>query len=197
MDYTKQMAKMVGSNEFSKMLGSDANNKIMKYSELESVNDLNDLFSGPKDYRIILIETNQNVGHWTAITRNNNLIVWFDSYGLAPDQEFEFIPVKMQQILDEQGKPLTKLINKWIGDVVSTKNQRFWVQNKGKFNYNTIKFQQQKEGVNTCGRWVTSFLYAFLHGFSLKQYQNEMVMEKQKTGLTYDEIVCKSTKALN
>jgi hypothetical protein len=180
-DYSKQMAKMVGSNEFSKMLGSDANNKIMKYSELESVNDLNDLFSGPKDYRIILIETNQNIGHWTAITRNNNLIVWFDSYGLAPDQEFEFIPVKMQQILDEQGKPLTKLINKF----------------KGKFNYNTIKFQQQKEGVNTCGRWVTSFLYAFLHGFSLKQYQNEMVMEKQKTGLTYDEIVCICTKALN
>ena len=181
MDYSKQMAKMVGSNEFSKMLGPDVNKKIMKYSELESVNDLNDLLSGPKDYRIILIETTNNVGHWTAITRNNNLIVWFDSYGLAPDQEFEFIPVKMQQILDEQGKPLTKLINKF----------------KGKFNYNTIKFQQQKEGVNTCGRWVTSFLYAFLHGFSLKQYQNEMVMEKQKTGLTYDEIVCECTKALN
>jgi chromatin remodeling complex protein RSC6 len=181
MDYSKQMAKMVGSNEFSKMLGPDANKKIMKYSELESVNDLNDLFSGPQDYRIILIETENNVGHWTAITRNNNLIVWFDSYGLAPDQEFEFIPVKMQQILDEQGKPLTKLINKF----------------KGKFNYNTIKFQQQKEGINTCGRWVTSFLYAFLHGFSLKQYQNEMVMEKQKTGLTYDELVCECTKALN
>ena len=101
---------MVGSNKFSRLLGPDANNKIMKYSELESVNDLNDLLL-PQDYRIILIETKNNVGHWTAITRNDNLIVWFDSYGLAPDQEFEFIPVKMQQILDEQGKPLTKLIN--------------------------------------------------------------------------------------
>ena len=89
----------------------------------------------------------------------------------------------MQQILDEQGKPLTKLINKWIGE-------------NGKFNYNTVKFQQQKEGITPCDRWVTSFLYAFLHGFSLKQYQNEMVMEKQETGLTYDEIVCECTKAL-
>jgi hypothetical protein len=49
MDYSKQMAKMVGSNEFSKMLGPDANNKIMKYSELESVNDLNDLLLTPQD----------------------------------------------------------------------------------------------------------------------------------------------------
>jgi hypothetical protein len=56
----------------------------------------------------------------------------------------------MQQILDEQGKPFTKLINKW--------------KQNGKFDYNTIKFQQQKEHVYTCGRWVTSFLYAFLHG---------------------------------
>ena len=43
-DYVKQMANMVGSNEFSRLLGPDANKKIMKYSELESVNDLNDLF---------------------------------------------------------------------------------------------------------------------------------------------------------
>ena len=49
MDYSKQMAKMVGSNEFSKMLGPDANNKIIKYSELESVNDLNDLLLTPQD----------------------------------------------------------------------------------------------------------------------------------------------------
>ena len=87
----------------------------------------------------------------------------------------------MQQILDEQGKPLTKLINKWIGAATSLPGMQ---GENGKFNYNTIKFQQQKKGINTCGRWVTSFLYAFLHGFSLKQYQNEMVMEKQQTGLT-------------
>ena len=41
MDYSKEMAKMIGSNDFSLLLGPDANNKIMKYSELESVNDLN------------------------------------------------------------------------------------------------------------------------------------------------------------
>jgi hypothetical protein len=33
--------------------------------------------------------------------------------------------------------------------------------------------------------------------FSLKQYQNEMVMEKQQTGLPFDEIVYDCTKALN
>ena len=158
MDYSKEMAKMVGSNEFSRLLGPDANNKIMKYSELESVNDLNDLLL-PQDYRIILIETKNNVGHWTAITRNDNLIVWFDSYGLGPDQEFEFIPVKMQQILDEQGKPLTKLINKWIGAATSLPGMQGAAKNKIKINYNTIEFQQQKKGINTCGRWVRNLIF--------------------------------------
>nr|WPF46682.1 MAG: putative cysteine protease [Lake Baikal virophage 9] len=185
IDYSKQIGKMVASNEFERLLGKNANSKIMKYSELDSVNDLNDLLSEPQDYRIILIETKQNTGHWTCISKNNTNIVWFDSYGLAPDQEFEFIPVKMQQILDEGGKPLTKLLTK------------FKSNSKGKWTYNTMKFQQLKEGINTCGRWVTLYLTSFLHGLSLKEFQNVMVMEKQKTGLTYDEIVCECTKALD
>jgi hypothetical protein len=183
--YSKEMAKMVGSNDFSKMLGSDANNKIMKYSGFEDKNDINEVIPESRGYRIVLIETKHNTGHWTCLVRyDEKTLVWFDSYGLAPDQEFDFIPVKMQEILDEQAKPLTRLLKnfKSIG---------------GKYNYNTIKFQQQIDGINTCGRWVTSYLYAFLHGFSLKQFQNEMIMEKQQSGLTYDEVVVQCTKPLN
>ena len=66
MDYSKEMAKMVGSNEFSRLLGPDANKKIMKYSEVKSVNDLNDLLL-PQDYRIILIETKND-----STTENRN-----------------------------------------------------------------------------------------------------------------------------
>ena len=120
----------------------------MKYSELENINDLNDILTEVKDYRIVLIESQYNVGHWTCITRNNDQYVWFDSYGLAPDQEFQFIPVRMQKILDEGGKPLTKLLIKLK-------------QNGGKWNYNTIKFQKQEPLINTCGRHVANYLYCF------------------------------------
>jgi hypothetical protein len=54
-----------------------------------------------------------------------------------------------------------------------------------------------KDGINTCGRHCCLYLYAFLQGLNLKEYQNEMVMEKQKTGLSYDELVCECTKQLN
>lgn len=183
-DYSKLMEKMVASTDFSKMLGSDANNKIMKYSDLENKTNLIEVIPESRGYRIVLIETKQNTGHWCCITRNNKNFVWFDSYGLAPDQEFEFIPVKMQQILDEQGKPLTRLLTKLKHD-------------GGDWNYNTVKFQQMKDGINTCGRHCCLYLYAFLQGLNLKEYQNEMVMEKQKTGLSFDELVCECTKQLN
>jgi len=181
----EQLSKMVGSNEFYKLLGKSVNTKIMKYSELENINDLNDILTEVKDYRIVLIESQYNVGHWTCITRNNDQYVWFDSYGLAPDQEFQFIPVRMQKILDEGGKPLTKLLSKLK-------------QNGGKWNYNTIKFQKQETGINTCGRHVVNYLYCFLNfGFSLKDYQNAMITVRNETDLSYDEIVCECTKVLN
>ncbi len=69
--------------------------------------------------------------------------------------------------------------------------------NNGTWNYNSIKFQQMKDGINTCGRWVTLFLFSFQQGYSLKEFQNEMVMEKKKTGLAYDELVVSFTQALN
>ena len=183
--YSNQMAKMVSSDEFNKMLGSDASKHIIKYSDLEDKTDINDVIPESRGYRIILIETKQNTGHWTTLVKySNNNFVWFDSYGLAPDQEFEFIPVKMQQILDEQSKPLSRLLQ-----TLKTNN--------GTWNYNSIKFQQMKDGINTCGRWVTLFLFSFQQGYSLKDFQNEMVMEKKKTGLAYDELVVSFTQALN
>jgi hypothetical protein len=77
--YAKQLSKMVASNEFQKMLGPEVNNKIMKYSDLEGIKDLNDIMTEPKDYRIILIETQRNTGHWTTILKyNDKYFEWFD-----------------------------------------------------------------------------------------------------------------------
>jgi hypothetical protein len=111
--YAQQLSKMVASNEFEKMLGKEVNNKIVKYSDLENVNDLNAILTEPKDYRIVLIETKRNVGHYCCLLKyNDKCFEWFDSYGLKPDQEFEFIPVKMQEILDEKQHILSILLNK-------------------------------------------------------------------------------------
>ena len=95
-EYKKQLSKMVSNIEFKKMLGPEVNNKILKYPDLENINDLNEILTEPKDYRIILILTQGNSGHWTTISLNNGKYVWFDSYSLKPDAEFDFISPEMQ-----------------------------------------------------------------------------------------------------
>ena len=184
--YVKQLSKMVASNEFQKMLGPEVNNKIMKYSDLEGVKNLNDIMTEPKDYRIILIETQRNTGHWTAILKyNDKYFEWFDSYGLKPDAEFEFISPEMQEILDERQHILTILLNKVL-------------LKGGKWIYNNVKFQKQAENVNSCGRWVTTRLYFFMKlNYNLKQFQDFFINWKKRTNLPFDVLVVEFTKVLN
>ena len=65
--YSKQLLKMISNIDFKKMLGPEVNSKILKYPDLENINDLNEILTEPKDYRIILILTQGNSGHWTTI----------------------------------------------------------------------------------------------------------------------------------
>lgn len=182
----KQLSKMVGSNEFQKMLGKDVNNKIIKYSDLESVNDLNDIMTDDKDYRIVLIETERNVGHYTALLKyNNKLFEWFDSYGLKPDAEFDFISPEMQSILDERTHILTILLNKIL-------------LKKGRWIYNQVKFQKQENGINTCGRWCSFRILMFMkYNYNLHQFQDFLIQRKKTSRLSYDNIICDFTKVLN
>jgi hypothetical protein len=184
--YAKKLSKMVASNEFQKMLGFEVNNKIMKYSDLEGVKDLNDIMTEPKDYRIILIETQRNTGHWTTILKyNDKYFEWFDSYSLKPDAEFEFISPEMQEILDERQHILTILLNKVL-------------LKGGKWIYNNVKFQKQAENVNSCGRWTITRLYFFMKlNYNFKQFQDFFINWKKRTNLPFDILVVEFTKVLN
>ena len=184
--YAKQLSKMVASNEFQKMLGPEVNNKIMKYSDLEGVKDLNDIMTEPKDYRIILIETQRNTGHWTTILKyNDKYFEWFDSYSLKPDAEFEFISPEMQEILDERQHILTILLNKVL-------------LKGGKWIYNNIKFQKQAENVNTCGRFCCFRLFMFMKlNYNLKQFQDFMINQKKLPNKPFDCLICDFTKVLD
>ena len=184
-EYKKQLSKMVSNIEFKKMLGPEVNNKILKYPDLENINDLNEILTEPKDYRIILILTQGNSGHWTTISLNNGKYVWFDSYNLKPDAEFDFISPEMQSILDEKDHVLTKLLNKAVS-------------NGGSWTYNNIKFQLQEPEINTCGRWCTSYVFLFLkHNYTLEQFQQYFINWKNQTNLPFDILVCEFTKKLD
>jgi hypothetical protein len=184
MSITNEMKKMIASNEFSKMLGRGV--RVLKYSDLESYDDLNQIITQPKGYIILLIETEQNTGHYTALLKYNpNQFEFFDSYGLAPDQEFHFISMKIQSLLDESNHILTKLL-------------KTLTQNGGTYSYNKMHLQQMKPDINTCGRFVCYRIFCFMkYNYSLNDFQKFLIANKKQSGMSYDEIITFVTKKLD
>ena len=166
------------SNEdIKRYLGNDT--KIFEYQELNNFNSIDEFLPNKKDFCIILIETKQNSGHWTALMKNNGLLEWFDSYGLGVDKELNFISNFMRRTLGQSEKQLTKLIDSSPYECV----------------YNHVQLQTHKSFDNTCGRWVCSRILHFKKGLNLNQYIDYLnfVVEQNnfKNILKYDLVVIK------
>jgi hypothetical protein len=168
--YQKELAYMMSDKDFSLILGSGIEHHIIKYSELANYNNIEELLPNDKDYKIILVETKRNSGHWTAVIRNKNVIEYFDSYGIRPDGEFRFISMIMQKLLGESKHFLSKLLK----------------DTKLKVEWNNIEFQQDGSNVCTCGRWVSLFLKMSLMGYSLNAFQEFMKKNKHIYKVPFD-----------
>jgi len=138
--YEKELKRMLSNDDFKLYLGGNVKNNIMKYSELKNYKDINELLPNDQDYKIILIETKKNSGHWCCIERNNNIIYWFDSYGLKFDEELKYVSTIMKKLLGEEEHQMERLMRtcKSLGL---------------KCDYNKHNFQSDNENVSTCGRW--------------------------------------------
>ena len=106
--------------------------KVISYHELVSINKLDDLFVN-NNACIILYETKQNFGHWTALIKQNDYQVeFFDPYGLDMDSELN--------IAKYNNTPyLTNLFNQTNYRLITNKTQ----------------LQHLVSQVNTCGRWCS------------------------------------------
>lgn len=149
--------------------------KIIKYSELKNYNSLDELLPNPLfDYKIILLETSKNAGHWTCLIRMNNVIECFNSYGVSIDSEFRFIPDVIERMLGESKRFLTNLIKK---------NNTFKVIN------NTYEFQSKDTDIATCSRWCILRCETAKIGYSLKDFVNMIHKQVVKEDLPPDILV--------
>ena len=150
------------------------NARIIKYSDLSKVRDLNYLLPRQTDYIIVLFEESPNSGHWISILRYNNSFEFFDSYGLKPDNERKWLTPQMLKLLNQQEPVITNLLD-----------------NSGKdWTYNNVKYQSSSDGINTCGDHVLHRIYQLINNnMTLIDYNKYMVMMKEKTNMTYDQIV--------
>ena len=72
----KLVHKPLSDDDLRRVLGDDL--KILKYSDLDNYNDLDELLPNPVDYCIILYEERLNSGHWVCLCklRWGHRIIW-------------------------------------------------------------------------------------------------------------------------
>jgi hypothetical protein len=171
----EQMKKLLSTSDFGRYI-ENAESKVIKFSDLENYDNIYDLLTEWLDFRIILIESQKNSGHWVAMVRCHNDFCFFDSYGYNPIQNLNFI---------------SKSMNKLLGQEISDFSNLFKKLKKGTFEleYNKKKFQKVSPDINTCGRWCIIFISKWLLGYSLKEFQLFIENQKKESGYSYDEII--------
>lgn len=142
-------SKPLSFDDLGRMLRDRAKDvNFYQYNELARFQSINEVF-GSKGCCIILLSIEApnapKVGHWIALIRTNKGIEHFDSYGLNPDQELGIT----------QEQPYLSNLLKASGLNIET---------------NTLRLQQFREYVNTCGRWCVA--RCLMKNYSLEQFVN-------------------------
>jgi hypothetical protein len=138
---------------------------IFIYHELADISNIAELFKD--DYPCILLYELQakNVGHWVCLTKKDNEISYFDSYGYPVDWALRLSKLNQMPYL-------TKLLQKAIQEGVHLEQ-------------NTSRLQILDGAVNTCGRW--SAIRAVFHQLSNQKFAR--LFQTRLTLTTPDQIV--------
>lgn len=120
---------------------------VIKYRDLYKYQSVDELLY-PYDACVILYETRPNYGHWVALTKHNNLIEYFNSYGDLgkggrygmPDSELAFID---RQFVKDSGQD-----NMYLTKLLSADDCNY------DLSYNEFPFQKMDNQSATCGKWA-------------------------------------------
>ena len=104
--------------------------KIILDTDLSKYQNLHELLTEEKDCCIILYEEKHLSGHWTCLTRYDQLFTFFDSYGIRFDSELKWLSWKTRLQLNEAVPYLTHLL----------KGERY--------DYNKVKYQEDNPKIN-------------------------------------------------
>jgi hypothetical protein len=152
--------------------------KIIKFSNLDQFPTIYDLLPKSLDFVFILVEEQENVGHWQVLVRNDHEFNFFDSYGDEPTTILNFIPKYMNKLLGNEKSD--------IGHILKSINKK-----SDKLTINKFQFQSNTEGVNTCGRHCIGRVCLFLEDdMNMAAYLKYMKKKQKESKLSYDELIC-------
>jgi hypothetical protein len=156
---------------------------IIKYSELEKYNnDIDKLLPKIYSYKILLLESEINNGHWVLISKYKDkdkiIIEYFDSYGNSPLGLLKFNKSFINNMLGQKNIFINKLLE-------NAENKKYMII------YNKKRFQKINPNISTCGRHIICRLIALKSLFySLIEYQDYIKTNCDKLNLSPDEFVC-------
>ena len=145
---------------------TEGKSKIILYSDLDNYKSIDDVL-GDDLAVIILYQTRYDFGHWVGLTKDkNDLLTFFDPYGLSLDEELKFSTFNLRQHQGRMVPHLSALIRESGYKIIENK----------------IQLQELLEHVNTCGRWVGLFIR--MRDLGLKKFQN-LFLNQKETGDYY------------
>ena len=147
---------------------------IVKYGDISNMDGIDELFNG-NCYVIILVESEENSGHWCCCLRyDDDIIEQFDSYGGKIDNEMRYISSDQKLKLGEENNELANILKGY--KVVVSK----------------YRFQKLSSDVDTCGKWVLLRLLMFILGhMEIDEFTTWFKKLAKEEGCSNDELVCR------
>lgn len=144
---------------------------IIRYPEFNNMKSIDEAFT-QNNAVIIFFEINDaNSGHWCCMIKNNNQIEFFDPYGLKIDGEWKYTTLHNRKELNEQFKPLSKLLKKSGYKII---------HNPYKIQQFEFPFNKQIIRPSTCGRH--SALRLLNKNLTLEQHILDTYTKNNKLG---------------
>jgi hypothetical protein len=171
-DVIQRVITPIDDAKIKRYLGNDT--RIIKYSDLSKYDDIEQLLPSNKSFFILLIESDNNYGHWVSVSRLNNVIQYFDSYGLYPSSPLQWNTKEKNDKLGQSHKYLNKLFDKTHLEVV----------------YNGYDFQGKNADISTCGRHQLTYLLLMKEkNMSLKDYINFIKQQKINPDILISKVI--------
>jgi pimeloyl-ACP methyl ester carboxylesterase len=114
---------------------------IVTYPELRDAHKIEDVLDDKGRVVLLYLTTSKTAGHWTTVFTRDDDIEFFDPYGGAPDEQFDWIPDSIEAALGQTTRYLGRLLARASEDGYRVR-------------HNPYQFQEMAKGVNSCGRWV-------------------------------------------